>query len=660
MIQTEEKTKARILYVDDDQENLSSFKALFRRDYDIHLASSAAEGLNILRTLPIQVLITDQRMPDMNGTELLEIVANEFPETRRFLLTAFSDFPPLVEAINQGKLQGYFSKPIDGDFIKSRIEEGLKNYYLEKTNEELLETIRANEAFLSAIVENIPDVVCVKDARDFSYVRVNRATEEILGVQRNGLLGKTSTDVFPAPLTADFDDQDRHVAATGQILDIPEERIETPSGETRTFHTKKIPIIDDHGNVRHLLCVSRDITDQRELEKRERTLDEKLRHVQKMRSIGTLAGGIAHDFNNILSSILGFAELSMLDVQLKRPVLPHLKEIFTACTRARDLVQQILSFARKSEDITVPVQVNVIATEVMKLIRATLPSTIDIRQDIEPDLTVMGNPTQFHQIFMNLCTNAAQAMDDNGGTLEVKVTRAAEKDLKTSDEGIDSSNGLIRISVSDTGCGIDPEIKDYIFDPYFTTKPPSEGTGMGLATVYGIVKSMGGDISFESRKGEGSVFTLLFPASMEKAEPHGDDPDTLPGGHERILIVDDEPSIVMILKESLEFLGYQVTQETDSLKALARFTASPDDFDLVITDLTMPNLTGDELASKIMTQRPGLPVILCTGFSRKMSEEKAMAMGIKAFIYKPIVLKDLAKLLRRILETSGQVPTGTP
>ena len=650
MIQTEEKTRARILYVDDDQENLSSFKALFRRDYEIYLASSAGEGLTILRTQPIQVLITDQRMPDMNGTDLLEIAAREFPDTRRFLLTAFSDFPPLVEAINQGKLQGYFSKPIDGDFIKSRIEEGLKNYYLEKTNQELLETIRSNEVFLSAIVENIPDVICVKDARDFSYVQVNRATEEILGIQRNELLGKTAADVFSEPMTGCFSDQDRQVALTGQILDIPEEMVVTPSGVTRVFQTKKIPIFDDRGNIGHLLCVSRDITAQRKLEQREKSLNEKLRHVQKMKSIGTLAGGIAHDFNNILSSIMGFAELSMLDVQLKRPVLPHLKEIFTACTRARDLIHQILSFARKTEDTTVPVQINAIATEVMKLIRASLPSTVTIRQTIEPDLTVMGNPTQFHQIFMNLCTNAAQAMDERGGILEVSVTRVDETDLSPLVEEIDTKNGLIRITVKDTGCGIDPEIKDFIFDPYFTTKPPSEGTGMGLSTVYGIVKSMGGEISFESRKGEGSVFTIIFPASRENAELCESDTETLAGGHERILIVDDEPSIVTILKESLEYLGYQVSQETDSLKALARFTESPDTFDLVITDLTMPNLTGDALASKVMALRPDIPVILCTGFSRKMSEEKAFAMGIKAFIYKPVILKDLANLLRRILD----------
>ncbi len=655
MSHDEVKPKARILYVDDDQENLSSFKALFRRDYEIHIAASAGEGLKILRSIPIQVLITDQRMPEMTGTELLEIAAAEFPETRRFILTAFSDFPPLVEAINQGKLQGYFSKPIDGDFIKSRIEEGLKNYYLEKTNEELSDTIRANEAFLSAVFENIPDVVCVKDARDFSYVRVNRTSETLLGMSRNELLGKTAADIFPSRLSEVFTLQDQEVATTGKTLDIPEDPVETKSMGKRIFHTKKIPIFNEGESPRYILCVSHDITDQVELENRKKELDERLRHVQKMKSIGTLAGGIAHDFNNILSSIIGFTELSMLAVQMNRSPQNHLKEIFTAGTRARDLIRQILTFARKSDDKIVPVELDLIAGEVMKLIRATIPSTIRIHQHIEPGLTVMGSASQFHQILMNLCTNASQAMDEKGGVLGVTVTRKAKGESQQPDQDMDDSRGLVQITVSDTGCGIAPEIREFIFDPYFTTKAPSEGTGMGLATVYGIVKSFGGAISFHSEQGRGTVFTLVFPESRETAEPDRVNPQALPGGHERILIVDDEPSIVKIMQESLAFLGYQVSLETDSLRALDLFASSPDRFDLVITDLTMPNLTGDQLALKLMGIRPGIPVILCTGYSRKMTEEKALSMGLKAFLFKPLVLKDLAHTIRKILDKPDPV-----
>lgn len=650
MNKNEPTPKARILYVDDDQENLSSFKAIFRRDYDVFLASTAEEGLRILRSSPIQVLITDQRMPEMNGTELLEIVADEFPDTRRFLLTAFSDFPPLVEAINQGRLQGYFSKPIDGDFIKSRIEDGLRNYYLENENKGLLETIKRNERFLTAIFDNIPDIVFVKDAKDFRYLRVNRFGEELLGLSPDDLINKKVHDCFPSPLADLFSDQDNEVLSQRKVLDIPEEPVETKSRGRRLFHTKKIPIFDGEGNPQYILGVSRDITEQRALEKNEKVLEEKLRHAQKMKSIGTLAGGIAHDFNNILSSIIGFTELSMMNLELNRSPLNHLKEIYTAGKRARDLIKQILAFARQSEDKFIPVHVDLIAKEVVQLIRSTTPATIEIKHNIETGLTVMGSPTQFHQIFMNLCTNAAQAMDDRGGVLDVSVTKTLSGEIAVTDEQVDASQGLIRIRVSDTGCGISPDIQNLIFEPYFTTKGPSEGTGMGLATVYGIVKSIGGSITFDSKPGQGSVFTLIFPACEETAEEPVDVQEKPPGGHERILIVDDETAIVKVLGETLEFLGYKPTIQTDSTKALDLFRSCPDQFDLVLTDMTMPGITGDLLAQKIMEIRPDIPVVLCTGYSRKITEVQARALGLRAFLYKPVTIKDLAHTLREILD----------
>jgi len=650
MNQNESTPRASILYVDDDQENLSSFKAIFRRDYDVFLASTAEEGLRILRSNSIQVLITDQRMPEMSGTELLEVVADEFPDTRRFLLTAFSDFPPLVEAINHGRLQGYFAKPIDGDFIKSRIEDGLRNYYLEHENKELLETIKNNERFLTAIFENIPDIVLVKDAKDFRYLRVNRFGEELLGLSRDDLINKKAHDCFPASVADLFSDQDMQVLSQRKVLDIPEDPVETASRGRRLFHTKKIPIFDEDGNPQYILGVSRDITEQRELEKKEKMLEEKLRHVQKMKSIGTLAGGIAHDFNNILSSIIGFTELSMMNLELERSPLNHLKEIYTAGKRARDLVKQILAFARQSEDKIIPVHVDLIAKEVIQLIRSTTPSTIEIKHNIESGLTVMGSATQFHQIFMNLCTNAAQAMDDRGGVLDVSVTKIIPDDITTLEERVDGSQGFIRIRVSDTGCGISPDIQNLIFEPYFTTKGPSEGTGMGLATVYGIVKSIGGSITFDSKPGQGSVFTLIFPACEEKAEEPADVQEKLPVGHERILIVDDETAIVKVMGETLEFLGYKPTIQTDSTMALDLFKSSPDQFDLVITDMTMPGITGDVLAKKIMEIRPDIPVVLCTGYSRKITEEQAKSLGLRAFLYKPITIKDLAHTLREILD----------
>ena len=643
--------KAQILYVDDDSENLSSFKALFRRDYHVFLASSAAEGLEILRNNDIQILITDQRMPEMAGTELLEMAADEFPKTRRFLLTAYSDFPPLVEAINRGRLQGYFSKPIDGDFIKSRIEEGLKNYYLEAKNKELHEKVQQNELFLNVIFESMPDMVFVKDAGDFRYLRLNKAGETLLGISRDAIFGKTAHECFSAETAEAASKTDREALSKGQGVDIPDEFIETRFKGGRLLHTKKIPVYDQDGSPRYILGVSRDITEQRKLEQKQRKLEERIRHSQKMESIGTLAGGISHDFNNILTSIIGYTELSMMDVSMGRDPSSRLDEIYTAGKRARDLVRQILDFARQSEEKIVPVQIDAVVKEVLNLIRPSIPATIEIRHTIESGLTIMGSATQIHQVFMNLCTNAAQAMEEKGGVLEI----LASKTNRMEKPGFSVHNGLpdlIRITISDTGYGISPEIRENIFEPYFTTKAPSEGMGMGLATVYGIVKSFGGSISVESEPGRGSVFTLILPSCDEIADVQSEYVEKLPGGHERILVVDDEKAIAKMVGDTLDYLGYNVRVQTSSLEALELFKTAPDQFDLVITDMTMPGLTGDILASKIMEIRPDIPVILCTGYSRKLSEEQAYAMGIKAFLYKPLIMKDLARTLRRVFDTT--------
>ncbi|MFZ5569916.1 MAG: response regulator [Thermodesulfobacteriota bacterium] len=646
--------KARVLYVDDDRENLSSFKAMFRRDYDVFLASSAMEGLEILRSTEIQVLITDQRMPGMEGTELLEMAAVEFPKTRRFLLTAFSDFPPLVKAINNGKLQGYFSKPIDGNFIRSRIEEGLKNYYLEIENIELIEKVRQSETFLNAIVENIPDMIFVKDAENLRFVRFNKAGEELLGYPREEMIGKTDHDFFPFELADFFVKKDQETLSGGQLVDIPEETIETRYKGRRLLHTKKIPILNEEGRPAYLLGISRDLTEQRELEGKKKELEAKLNRIQKMESIGTLAGGIAHDFNNILAAIIGYTELAMMDIEGGKQPLNSLRAIYTAGERARDLVRQILTFARQSEEKIMPIRVDGIAREVMKLIRSSIPTTIEIRQKIETDSIIMGSPTQIHQVLMNLCTNAAHAMEENGGVLDVTISKIVLDDSGETELEDMKPGKYVKIMVADTGCGMAPDIMELIFEPYFTTKGPSEGTGMGLAMVYGIVKSCGGKIKVASEPGRGSVFTLFLPGTEQGVESKSPMIDELPRGRERILVVDDEQALTMMVSELLQHLGYQVSIGTDGMEALELFRRDPNQFDLVMTDMTMPGITGDILAMELLRIRPDLPVILCTGYSRKISEERSPTVPIKALLHKPIVMKDLAHTIRKILDETKE------
>ncbi|MBU1168578.1 MAG: response regulator [Proteobacteria bacterium] len=640
--------KAQILYVDDEEENLHNFKAMFRRDYDIHIASSAHEGLEILKTQDIQVLITDQRMPGMAGTDLLEIAAEEFPNTRRFILTAFSDFPPLVQAINKGRLQGYFSKPIDKDFICSRINEELKNYYLELQNNELLDKVQQSEQFLNAIIENIPDMIFVKDAENLRFVRFNMAGEDLIGYTRDELLGKTDYDFFSSEKANFFVSKDREALHSKQLVDIKEETINTRLKGLRILHTKKIPILDEHGKPVYLLGVSRDITEQRNLE-------AKLRHVQKMESIGTLAGGIAHDFNNILSAIMGYTELAVMDADKGNIPTNYLRQIDSAGKRARDLVKQILTFARKSEEQTIPVQMSTIAEEALKLIRSSIPTTIEIRKHIERESVIMGNPVQIHQIFMNLLTNAAHAMEDQGGILEVGLIKVILDEDTCSQLNGFTPGIYLKITIADSGVGISPDILKLIFEPYFTTKGPSEGTGMGLAIVHGIVESFGGKISVESELDKGTVFTLFFPVVPQTIEPEFSEESELLSGHERILFVDDETTIATMAEEILMRMGYSVTTTSSSRDAIDLFTKNPMAFDLVITDMTMPDITGDILSAKMIALRPDIPIILCTGFNRKISDEKARELGIKAFLYKPVTLKDLSMTIRKVLDESPQV-----
>jgi len=383
---------------------------------------------------------------------------------------------------------------------------------------------------------------------------------------------------------------------------------------------------------------------------RQKRLEAQLGQSQKMEAIGTLAGGIAHEFNNILGIIIGNTELAIDDVPEWNPANECLKEIRTASLRAKDVVRHILSFARKSHIERKPIQIAQIIKDSLKLMRASIPTTIDIRQSILCNYdTVLADPTQINQVLMNLCTNAAHAMREEGGVLEVKL-----QDVKLDEDMVAQYEELtpgryVRLTVRDTGQGIDPEIMDRIFDPFFTTKGLAEGTGMGLSVVHGIVKSHDGVIKVKSEPGHGTIIEVLLPIIDAKAEAAGEEFEVFPTGTERILFVDDEPSIVKIAEQMLERLGYEVTAKTSSVEAFELFEAEPDRYDLVITDMTMPHMTGDRLARKLFMIRSDIPVILCTGYSERIDEDKAKEMGIRAFTLKPLVMRDLAVTIRQVL-----------
>ncbi len=408
---------------------------------------------------------------------------------------------------------------------------------------------------------------------------------------------------------------------------------------------------DESGAPLKVMGLIQDITQQKKAEKAMMNLERQLRQSQKMESIGTLAGGIAHDFNNMLGIILGNTELAMDDVPKWNPARENLDEVRKACMRAKDVVRQILAFSRKSETEQKPFNIGLVVAESLKLLRASIPTSIHIRQNIAPDpAEILGDPTQIHQVMINLCTNAAHSMENDGGVFEVTLANT-EIDEDTASRYPELHPGPhVQLVVSDTGDGISPEAIDRIFDPYFTTKDVGKGTGLGLSVVHGIVNSHHGGISVASTPGKGTTFTLLFPALQGEAMDEPKVFQKLPTGKERILFVDDEDVMAKLNQQRLEKLGYTVMAKTDPSEALRFFRGHPDQIDLVITDMTMPHITGDKLAQEILKIRSDMPVILCTGYSNRISEASVLALGIRKYIEKPIEIETLARSVREVLD----------
>jgi signal transduction histidine kinase/ActR/RegA family two-component response regulator len=386
--------------------------------------------------------------------------------------------------------------------------------------------------------------------------------------------------------------------------------------------------------------------------------ESQLQQVMKLQAIGTLAGGIAHDFNNILFPIVGYTELTMDDIPAGSQASQNLEEVLKAANRAKELVKQILTFSRQNDQERKPLKVQSLIKEALKLLRATIPSTIEINSFIDDECGLIeGDPTQIHQVIMNLCTNAFHALQDTGGKIEVSLKEAnLGYDQSMLRAGMDVGRHL-ELVVKDNGHGMTQQVIERIFEPYFTTKEQGKGTGLGLSVTHGIIKSHGGDITVESQPGKGATFRVLLPV-IDRIEVAKEPIETakIEIGHEHILLVDDEEQIINLERRILENLGYRVTSKTNSEEALEEFSDRPDEFDLVITDMTMPKISGVQLAQKLMAINPLVPVILCTGFNETITEEKALAMGIEKFVMKPIVKDELAHTVRTVLKNAESLP----
>ena len=510
------------------------------------------------------------------------------------------------------------------------------------------EALRESEERYRSLFTSTNDGVCLHEVIyennkpiDYRILDFNPKYESITGVSRDDAIGVLASKLYGS--------------GEAPYMEIYANVSET--GKTASFETYFEPM-DKHfhisvfsPDIHKFATVFQDITERKRAEaERERLLNQ-LAQAQKMNAIGTLAGGIAHDFNNILGIILGNTELAMDDVPEWNPARNNLDEVRKACLRAKDVVRQILTFSRKSEMEQKPINIAPVVTETLKLLRASIPTSVDIRQNIANDIhDILGDPTQIHQIMINLCTNAAHAMEDEGGILEVTL-KNTEIDEDTASRYPELNPGpYVQLRVSDTGEGISHEVIERIFDPYFTTKDVGKGTGLGLSVVHGIVNSHQGRISVESKAGKGTTFSILFPAVKGKTREEPKEFQELPTGMERILFVDDEDAMVNLNQQRLEKLGYTVIPKTDPSEALEFFRANPDQIDLVITDMTMPRMTGDRLTEEILKIRPDMPIILCTGYSQRMSDDRAKELGIRKYIEKPIEMENLARSVREVLD----------
>jgi two-component system, cell cycle sensor histidine kinase and response regulator CckA len=479
----------------------------------------------------------------------------------------------------------------------------------------------------------------------------NLTLASMLETERSALIGKSFTHFILQ------DDQDIYYKHRQRLMETEapqtcELRLVKKKGHDFYARLECMVITNKGDDLKQTRAVISDISQQKELE-------SQLRQAQKLEAIGTLAAGIAHDFNNILAVVLGFAELALADAEKESQLADHLEEIVIGSKRAKLLIQQILTFGRKSPQKLVPLRLDALAKETSRLLRSTIPANIDIEVDISPtvDPFVMGDETQINQIILNLCTNAAQVMINEDGKLTIGIDAITLDGVANKVANLPPGE-YVKLSISDTGQGISPENIERIFEPFFTTKEPGKGTGMGLAVVEGIVKAHKGHIAVMSQRQRGTTFTVFLPA-LEKMDPASDRmPQEMPtGGNEHILLIDDESSIVKLNKIILENLGYKVTTSTDSLEALESFRLAPSMFDLVITDMTMPKMTGNKLAAELIKSRPDIPVMICTGYGQEISKKVSTQIGIKAIVYKPVRIAELARVVRKVLDEANRPAT---
>ncbi|MBM3223806.1 MAG: response regulator [Candidatus Tectomicrobia bacterium] len=607
--------------------------------YTVSIAATGREGRRLLYEQVPAIAVIDYHLPDMTGEDLLQEFVRPGSPMVAIILTT-DPAPTLALRCLRLGADHFIHKPFEPAYLLDLCAKARRSRALLRVEgllEERTQKLRESEAKFRQLFDSIPETVLVYDAQG-RILYVNDVGADWLGWSATTLTGHHLRDVL---VSADVS----HMLAPGSS-------VSSGSHRKMTYMTRTRQELEAEVNISPLefesqtawLAVARDITERTRLE-------GQLHQAQKMQAMGTLAGGIAHDFNNILAAIMGYSELALYEAPHGGRMRHHLEEVLAAGKRARDLVQQILAFSRKRPPERQPVSLHLLLNETLRMLRASLPSTITIEADF-PALasTVQADPTQLQQVLMNLCANAEHAMRDTGGILTLRL-EAVEVSADFADDHASLKPGPhVCLTIQDTGSGMTPEVQARIFEPFFTTKAVGEGVGMGLAVVDGIIASHGGAITVASGLGQGATFRLYLPRTDHPLPtPEAPADPRFSRGSGRILLVDDEPTLAYMTAEMLKRLGYGVTVHTSSTDTLATFRAAPWQFDLVMTDQTMPGLTGERLARELRQLRPDIPIVLCTGFSHTMNAAKAQGLGLDAFLSKPVELRELSAVLRQVL-----------
>ncbi len=652
----------RILIIDDTQSNLTLISMMLKdliEDSIIMTSQSPEEGIErAQRELPDTILL-DIAMPEMDGYEVCKsLKANK--QTHHIpiiMMTAvYLDSSSRIKGLEIGA-DAFLAQPIDEAELAAQIKAMLRikkaedllrqeKDLLQDLVQEKVQELQQSEEKYRNVMEYASDGIFIFNTHG-QHLDVNQKGCDMTGYSRKAILKMSIEDII----------HENSLAETSLQLDpliegkhlIIERQLKHKEGKTvyTEISSKKLP----DGRI---LGIMRDITEKKRAEEERLQLERQLRQTQKLEAIGTLAGGIAHDFNNILQGIIASVQLAKMKLSPMNEETEHLERAFGYCRRGANLVRQILTFSRQTEHQQSVINIVPVIKEVLKMIRSTLPTTVEIQQHLPNTCpNISGSLTQIHQVLMNLCTNAEYAMRETGGVLTIRLEEIMlgqqEAEALSSEEKSLVGGKYLKLSISDTGTGMSPKVQEHIFEPFFTTKPQDEGTGLGLSVVHGIVQDHKGAIQVESQLGHGTKFEIFFPTIPKAAVKPETKAFATWKGNERILLIDDEEPVVDMMKTILSGLGYKVVCFYRAKDALDAFLASPDSFDLVISDQTMPDMTGEQLAQTLLKNYPNLPIILMTGFSHVMDQEKARHLGVKSLLIKPIEMDQIGAAIRNAL-----------